>query len=43
MLCFDLKKKKTYERRKRRCSNGFYRISKFIEMKDVVILVNKSR
>ena len=31
--------KKTYERRKRRCSNGFCRISKFIETKGVVILV----
>ena len=31
--------KKTYERRKRRCSNGFCRISKFIEMKGVVTLV----
>ena len=30
---------KAYERRKRRCSNGFCRISKVIEMKDVVILV----
>ena len=31
--------KKTYERRKWRCSNGFYRTSKFIKMKGVVILV----
>ena len=31
--------KKTYERRKRHCSNGFCRISKFIEMKGVAILV----
>ena len=30
---------KTYERGKRRCSNGFCRISKFIETKGVVILV----
>ena len=31
--------KKTYERRIRHCSNGFSGISKFIKMKDVVILV----
>ena len=30
--------KKTYERRKRHCSNGFCRISKFSEMKGVVLL-----
>ena len=31
--------KKTYERRKTRCSNVFCRISKFIKMKRVVTLV----
>ena len=31
--------KKTHERRKRHCSNEFCRISKFSEMKGVVILV----
>ena len=31
--------KKTYERGKIHCSSGFYRISKFIEMKGVVILI----
>ena len=31
--------KKVYERGKIHCTSGFYRISKFIEMKGVVILV----
>ena len=31
--------KKTYKRRKRHCTNGIFSISKFIEMKGVVILV----
>ena len=40
MLWFDFQKK-THERTKRHCSNGFCRILKFIEMIGVVI--SKSR
>ena len=37
--CYGVNFKKTYDRRKRHCSNGLCRISKCIEMKGAVMLV----